>query len=183
MVGYALWAVGRYWKLVWQELRSIPFRVLNLSAPPLPPLMRFNSRIVTLTAWVSTSAVVGLALSGYTADQPVILFSLFAFGLVVATYVVPVVPISNRLSRLKSEELNRIEGQIAAHVRALGDPKSGHTPLDEATLGRLTAAQKMIREVRTLPPGGQVSVSAAAIATALPFLPSAVEYFPRLFQQ
>lgn len=34
----------------------------------------------------------------------------------------------------------------------------------------------MISAVRTLPPGGQVSVSAAGIVTFLSFLPSIIDY-------
>ena len=43
-------------------------------------------------------------------------------------------------------------------------------------------ARDLIAKIQTLPPGGQVSVSAAALATVLPFIPSAVEYLSKLFE-
>ncbi|MEM8774462.1 MAG: hypothetical protein AAGF53_05475 [Pseudomonadota bacterium] len=182
MIGYALWAVILYWALIWRTYKSIPFRVLNLSAQPLPALLRFNSRVVALTAWISTSAVGALAFSGYNPDPPIIIFSVFAFSLVAATYLAPIVPISNQLGRLKTQALAPIEAQIADHAEQLNTPGTTKPKGAEESFTQLITLRDEIEKVRTWPPGGQASVSAAAVATALPFLPSAIEYIPRLFE-
>ena len=179
-IGYAVFGVMQYWGYVLRNLASIDFHVLNLSRPPLPALLRFNSRVVLITAFVASTALLGLGLSRYDAQPPIVLFSLFAFAMTAATYAVPVVPISNRLRRLKTEALDRVEAKIQAHVFSLSDPSIGTKDLPP--LASLKEARDLIAKIQTLPPGGQVSVSAAALATVLPFIPSAVEYLSKLFE-
>jgi len=93
LIGYAIWAILRFWYRILSEVPKIEFKALNLSHAPLPALLRFNSRIVMITAFVASMALLGLALADFDQSPPIILFSLFAFFMVLATYAVPVIPI------------------------------------------------------------------------------------------
>jgi len=173
MIGFGFFAILRFWAVFLTTLPSLQFRILNLNRPPLPAILRVNSKIVMITAFVASMSVVGVVLSNFELAGLTVLHSGFTLALVVATYAVPVLPLSNVLRRRKSEELDVIERMIVAHVEGM---PHGKTDPDLPELSRLKEAKAMITAVQTLPPGGQVSVSAAAIVTFLSFLPTLIEY-------
>jgi hypothetical protein len=174
MIGFAVWAIGRYWIGFLRELPHVDLNIVNLSREPVPAFLRFNSRVVMVAAGVGCLAILGLTLSEYQSKPPVILFSLYAFLVVGLTYAVPIIPLSNLLLRKKAEELDKIDAQIALHVAAASDPSIDKTTL--RPLGELQQAREIVAGVRTLPPGGQISVSATAFVTGLSFLPAAVQW-------
>lgn len=153
LTGMAIWAIMRFWRLIHRETPYLDLRILNLSRDPLTLLLRINSQIVTQTAVVASLAIIAVVLAGYQAEPLVILFSCFALLVVIATYAVPVVPLSNRLRVLKGRELGRLEARIAAIVGDLDE--SGDNPADrQARLDTLLAAQAHVSSIPTLPPGG-----------------------------
>ncbi len=179
-IGFAIFAVIRFWQLVLHEIPDLDVRILNLSRPPILPLLRVNSQIVMITAFVASSSILSVVLAGYEEEPLIIAFSLFALFLVVSTYAVPVLPLSNRLRADKAEELDRIERLIEAHVRRL----TANTPRNDGPgqdaklpeLETLVNARDLIAGIGTMPPGGQVSVSAAGIVAFLSFMPTIVDY-------
>ncbi|SHL37822.1 hypothetical protein SAMN05444414_11254 [Roseovarius marisflavi] len=180
ITGMGIFAVLRFWHALLQALPQMDLRILNLSRSPLPAILRINSQIVMVTAVVASLAILSVVLAGYDRDPVVILFSLFSLFLVAATYAVPVIPLSNRLMSVKVEALNQIEPLIEAHIRDRSNqPRRADHPHPDKPLpdlDKLIEARDMISAVRTLPPGGQVSVSAAGIVTFLSFLPSIIDY-------
>jgi hypothetical protein len=178
MIGFAIWAVLRYWIGFLQALPAVELNVLNPSREPMPAFLRFNSRVVLLAAFVGSMAIFSLAASGYDGSLPIVAFSVFSLALVGATYAVPIVPLSNLLGREKARALDAIEAQIATRIAAVTDPDVDTTGLK--SLEDLRAAQALVAEIRILPPGGQISVSATAVVTALSFLPAIIEYASRI---
>ena len=178
MIGFAVWAIGRYWVGFLRELPHVPLNVLNLAREPVPAFLRFNSRVVLVAATVGCLSILGLALSNYASTPPVIFFSVYAFLAVGLAYAVPIVPLSNLLLRKKVEELEKIDAQIALHVAAATDPDLDADSLPP--LGPLQQARGIVEKVQTLPPGGQISVSATAFVTGLSFLPAAVQYISQM---
>ena len=180
LIGMGLFAVFRFWQAAHKALPGLDIRILNLSRPPVVPLLRVNSQIVTVTAGVACLAILSVVLAGYDKDPLIILFSLFTLVLVIAAYAVPVVPLANRLKAVKLEELNRIESLIEAQMRDLTyqSRRPDHPPpeKDLPALDKLIEMRDIINKVRTLPPGGQISVSATTIVTFLSFLPAIIDY-------
>lgn len=177
LIGAVLLAIVHFWHILLGELERIDFSVLNLSSPVLCALLKVNSRLVMGTAVVCSLAVCSVPLSSYTMNPVTKFFSGFALLVVIATYAVPIVPLSNVLSARKAEALDRLERLIEAHVRqrsGLG-PRPG-TPESLPPLGDLIEVRDIVDKVRTLPPGGQFSVSAAAIVAFLSFLPTLIDY-------
>lgn len=185
IVGTVIVGIARFWQVVLREMATLDLRVLNLNRAPMITLLRINSQIVMATALVACLAILGLVLSDYAIDPIILIFSLSALAMVVATYAVPVLPLSNLLAAKKAEELDQIERLIDAHVRHLGNqPQRGDLEVDIdalPSLGDLVNARDLLLKVRTLPPGGQISVSAAAIVTFLSFMPSLIDYTMRKF--
>ncbi len=183
IVGTVIVGVARFWQLVLSELPELDLRVLNLNRPPMITLLRINSQIVMATALVSCLSILAVMLSDYAIDPIILVFSISALAMVVATYAVPVLPLSNLLAAKKAAELDRIERMIDAHVRNLSNqPARDDLGCDIETLpslGELVDARDLLLKVRTLPPGGQISVSAAAIVTFLSFMPSLIDYAMR----
>ncbi|WP_436398218.1 hypothetical protein [Roseobacter sp. S98] len=178
MIGFGLWAIFRFWRGFLRVLPTLELDILNLSKEPVPAFLRFNSRVVLLCAFVGSMAILGLALADYKSTPPIIIFSICTFLTVGATYAVPTIPLSNRLNRLRSEELDKIEQQISRHVAALSDPNVNTEGLRK--LNELREAQGIISGIKTLPPGGQISVSATAFVTALSFLPAGIQYIQQM---
>ncbi|MCV3271717.1 hypothetical protein [Roseobacter sinensis] len=185
IVGTVIVAIARFWQAVLRELPTLDLRVLNLNRAPMITLLRINSQIVMATALVTCLSILALVLSDYAIDPIILVFSLSALAMVVATYAVPILPLSDLLAAKKAEELDRIERLIDAHVRRLS-----HQPAREdlggdvetlPSLGELVNARDLLLKVRTLPPGGQISVSAAAIVTFLSFMPTLIDYAMRKF--
>ena len=174
MIGFAVWAILRYWTGFLRELPHVELSIVNLSREPVPAFLRFNSRVVLVAAIVGCLSILGLALSDYKTSAPVVLFSVYAFLIVGLTYAVPIVPLSNLLLRKKVEELDKIDGQIALHVAAATDKTIDAEKLPD--LGDLQKARAIVTGIKTLPPGGQISVSATAFVTGLSFLPAAVKW-------
>ncbi|SLN74135.1 hypothetical protein ROG8370_03655 [Roseovarius gaetbuli] len=179
-IGMGVFAVIKFWRALLRALPEMDLRILNLSRAPLPAILRVNSQIVMVTAVVASLAILSVVLAGYDRDPVVILFSLFSLFLVAATYAVPIIPLSNRLISVKVEALNQIEPLIEAHIRDRSNqPRRADHPHPDKPLpdlDKLIEARDMIDAVRTLPPGGQVSVSAAGIVTFLSFLPTLLDY-------
>lgn len=180
IVGAVLVAIVRFWHVLLRELEEVEISILNLASPFLCALLKVNSRLVMGTALVASLAVCSIPMSDYTMNPVTKVFSGFSLLLVIATYAVPILPLSNVLAARKAEALHRLEKQIDAHVRhrSRQRPKPGMpasvddlTPLDE-----LIEARDLVTQVRTLPPGGQFSVSAAAVVTFLSFLPTLIDY-------
>ncbi len=179
--GMGIAAILLYWLRVVRALPTLDFRVLNLNRPPLLPFLIVNSRVVMVTATISCSAVIGLLFSKFEPENlSVVVFSIFALAMAALAYLVPIVPVSNMLRACQSAELDRIERLIEAHVRRLaGEPPRADGPgADEKLppLDELVKARDLVAAVRTLPPGGQISVSAAAFVTFLSFLPTLLDY-------
>lgn len=180
ITGMGVFAVFRFWGALLHALPEMDVRILNLSRAPLPAILRVNSQVVMVTALVASLAILSVVLAGYDRDPVVILFSAFSLTLVAATYAVPIIPLSNRLITAKVETLNQIEPLIEAHIRDRShQPRRADHPHPDKPLpdlDKLIEARDMISAVRTLPPGGQVSVSAAGIVTFLSFLPTIIDY-------
>lgn len=188
IIGAAIAFIGRFWWTVLKRLDDIDLRILNLSREPLPALLRTNSLVVTITALVSSLSILALILAGFAFELTAMVFSLSSMMLVVATYAVPILPLSNRLREVKSAELNAVEQRIEAILRTRsGLPQRADGPLTgpngevlpPETLGELSdllETRKIIHDIQTLPPGGQVSVSAAGIVTFLSFLPTLIDF-------
>ncbi|AUC52711.1 hypothetical protein CDO87_05670 [Sagittula sp. P11] len=189
IIGAAVAVIFRFWWAVLVRIDDIDLRILNLSREPLPALLRANSLLVTTSALVASLSILSLILSGFEVDQTVALFSLLTLSLVVATYAVPILPLSNRLREVKSEAMNEVERLIEAHHRQrsglpprpdgpLKDPE-GDGYLDIAKLeplDKLMETRDTLHGIQTLPPGGQVSVSAAGIVAFLSFLPTIIDF-------
>ena len=177
-VGMGFLAILRFWTVFLIALPKLDLHILNPSRPPLPACLRVNSKVVMITALVASLSLLALVVSGLPLEGAVGLYSAFTLCFVGATYAVPVLPLSNRLKRLKSDALDRVEAQIAAHADAL---LAGRSASDLPDLARLKDTQAMIKAVQTLPPGGQVSVSAAGIVAFLSFLPTLIDYAKNYF--
>ncbi|WP_299673637.1 hypothetical protein [uncultured Roseobacter sp.] len=185
IVGTVIVGIGRFWQSVLREMSTLDLRILNLNRAPMITLLRINSQIVMATALVACLSILAVVLSDYAVDPIILVFSVSALAMVVATYAVPVLPLSNLLAVKKAQELDRIERMIDAHIRHLGN----QTPREDLevdidklpSLGDLVNARDLLLKVRTLPPGGQISVSAAAIVTFLSFMPSLIDYTMRKF--
>ncbi|MFK7869095.1 MAG: hypothetical protein AB8B58_07635 [Roseobacter sp.] len=179
IVGAVLVAIVRFWHVLLRELEEIEISILNLASPFLCALLKVNSRLVMGTALVASLAVCSIPLSDYTMNPVTKVFSGFSLLLVIATYAVPILPLSNLLATRKAEALHRLEKQIDAHVRHRSKlpPKPGMPAAvkDLTPLKDLIEARDLVSHVRTLPPGGQFSVSAAAIITFLSFLPTLID--------
>ncbi len=189
IIGMAVAAIVRFWIVVLGKLDLMDLRILNLSHEPLPALQRANSLIVMVCALVASLSMMGLILSGFVISDTLALHVMGTLIVVMAAYAVPILPLSNRLRALKSEALDHVETRIEAHLRdrsglpprvdgPLADPETpgGFRPLDSLPpLDVLLESRDLIRAVRTLPPGGQVSVSAAAIVTVLSFMPAVLD--------
>ena len=63
-------------------------------------------------------------------------------------------------------------------MAALSDPSVSTEGLRK--LNELREAQGIISGIKTLPPGGQISVSATAFVTALSFLPAGIQYIQQM---
>jgi predicted outer membrane lipoprotein len=180
VIGLCDFTILRFWQAVHRTMPHLDLRLLNLSRPPLVSLLRVNSQVVTVTALIACLSILAIVMSGYETDPVIFLFSLATLGLVVATYAVPIVPLANRLNDAKLAELSRLEPLIEAHIRTLTHqdtrPDLPRRDKELPELERLLAARDMVSSVSTLPPGGQVSVSAAGIVTFLSFLPAIVDY-------
>lgn len=177
IIGAVLLAIVHFWHILLNELERIEISVINLSSPVLCALLTVNSRLVMGTAVVCSLAVCSVPLSSYTMNPVTKFFSGFALLVVIATYAVPMLPLSNVLSARKAAALDRLERLIEAHVaqRSGLAPPPG-TPETLPPLGELIEARDIVDKVRTLPPGGQFSVSAAAIVAFLSFLPTLIDY-------
>jgi hypothetical protein len=180
VIGAALFAILTFWHVLLRDLDHIEISILNLSSPALCALLKVNSRLVMGAAVVSSLAVCSIPLSSATMNPVTKVFSGFTFAFVVATYAVPILPLSNVLSARKAAALDRIEKLIEAHVRIRsGQPPRHDLPIDTDSLPPLSdliEARDIVAQVRTLPPGGQFSVSAAAIVAFLSFLPTLIDY-------
>lgn len=185
IVGTVIIAIARFWQVVLGEMATLDLRVLNLNRAPAINLLRVNSQIVMATAFVTCLSILAVVLSDYAINPIILVFSISALAMVVATYVIPILPLSNMLAIRKSQELDRIERLIDARIRSL----SGQKPRDEMgidpetlpSLSDLIHARDVLLKVRTLPPGGKISVSAAAIVTFLSFMPTLIDYAMRKF--
>lgn len=183
IVGTVIMAIGRFWQVVLSELSALDFRVLNLNRAPLINLLRVNSQIVMATALVACLSILSIVLSDYPINPIILVFSISALAMVAATYAIPILPLSNLLAAKKSQELDQIERLIDARIRALG----GQQPREDIggninqlpSLNDLIHARDVLLKVRTLPPGGRISVSAAAIVTFLSFMPTLIDYAMR----
>ena len=189
IIGMAIAAIARFWAVVLGRMAQLDLRILNLSHEPLPALQRANGLIVMASALVASLSIMGLLLSGYAIEQTLAAHTATTLLVVVGTYAVPMLPLTNRLSMLKSEALDHVEARIEAHVhhRSGQAPRPGGPLEDPDNPGRfhpietlepldvLLETRDLIRSVRVLPPGGQISVSAAAIVTALSFMPAIID--------
>jgi hypothetical protein len=180
IAGFVIVAIARFWQAVLGELGNLDLRILNLNRAPLLNLLKINSQIVMATALVSSLAIFSVVLSNYPIDPVIIVFSASALLMVIATYAVPVLPLSNLLAAKKSEELDLIEQMIEARVRGLSGqqlrPDNTFRTEKLPALDDLLKARDLILQVRTLSPGGQISVSAAAIVTFLSLMPTLIDY-------
>lgn len=180
IIGCIITSIFRFWQTIHSELKQLDLRVLNLNRAPLVNLLKINSQIVMATAFVSCLAIFSVALSNYAIDPVIAVFSGCSLLMVVATYAVPILPLSNMLAKRKAEELDRLERLIEAHVRNLTGQPPRSDLLDAGKklpeLDDLIKARDLVSHVRTLPPGGQISVSAAAIVTFLSLMPTFIDY-------
>ncbi|MEO9648642.1 MAG: hypothetical protein ABJ360_21200 [Roseobacter sp.] len=180
IVGCIILAIVRFWRAVLADLKGLDLRVLNLNRPPTITLLRINSQIVMATAFVASLAIFSVVFSNYNFDPIIVIFSTCTLLMVIATYAVPILPLSNVLAEKKAAELDRLERLIEARVRQLTGLEAQHDFTHDLTdipdMRDLLEARDLVQRIRTLPPGGQISVSAAAIITFLSFMPSLIDY-------
>ena len=176
VIGMALSAIVTFWVKYLRELPNIEFRILNLSRPELVTLIRVNSLIVIGTAIVVSLSLVGVVISSLEKDMAVGAFTVFVLIVLVGTYAVPIVPLSERLRALKAEELSRLERIIEGHVHGIsGVVRKGEEAKARPDIDAVLKARELVKGVSTLPPNGEFSVSAAAIVAFLSFLPTLVD--------
>jgi len=119
LIGAAIFAIFQFWIYCHSQLPKLDFRILNLTRPPLLAFLVVNGQVVMVTAALACFAILAVVLSGYEIDTITMVFSICTLLLVIATYAVPVVPLSYRLQAAKAAELNRIEQLIEAHIRRM----------------------------------------------------------------
>ena len=65
MIGFGLFAILRFWFVFLTTLPSLQIHILNFNRPPLPAILRVNSKIVMITAFVASMSVVAVVLSNF----------------------------------------------------------------------------------------------------------------------
>ena len=176
VIGMALCAIVTFWVKYLRELPHIEFRILNLSRPELVTLIRVNSLIVIGTAIIVSLSLVGIVISSLEKELAVGAFSVFTLIVLVGTYAVPIIPLSERLRALKAAELSRLERLIESHVHGItGAVREGEEAQMRPDIDEVLKARDLVKSVSTMPPNGEFSVSAAAIVAFLSFLPTLVD--------
>ncbi|SFR08914.1 hypothetical protein [Poseidonocella sedimentorum] len=174
IIGFALYAIVRYWILIHRAMAAKPFRILALSRPDLTVFMLINGMITFGAAGISCLAVLSLRFSPLELGTIAPVFSVFSVLIVVASYCVPLFQLGNRLHMEKRREMMRIETMVVA----LTDTLDGRNDAEkQAELKALLAFRDAIAAVKTFPPNGEFSFSATVTAVVVSFIPVLLERF------
>ncbi|WP_342078402.1 hypothetical protein [Yoonia sp. SS1-5] len=174
MIGYGLYCILRFWLLSARRISKIKLNIFNPTRPDIAIYQDITKRIVILVAVVATLAVISLPLSVITVGVTAFLFSLSALATVMATYLVPMLPLTAKFQETRVTELNRVEKHIDAVYEQMvdaDDPGAYRGKMDE-----LVALREQVRKIKTLPPGGEFSIFTAVGVSILTFLPTIFEH-------
>ncbi len=173
MIGYGIFCIGRFWLLAARRIRQIRLDILNTTRPDIAIYQDINKRIVILVAFVATLAILSLPDSKISLGETAMLFSIAALATVAATYLVPMLPLTEKFHETRVEALDEIEKKMHATYAATlaaDDPKPLRAKLDE-----YNALREQVRKVKTLPPGGEFSIFTAFGVSLLTFVPTILE--------
>lgn len=172
MVGFGLFCLLRYWQLSARRIRKVKLTILNPSRPDLILFQLMTKMIVVLSATLSCIAITSLVFSVFKLDEMTVLFSIASFTVVLAAYLVPIIPLSAIFRQTKFEELHKVETLIARHYDA---QVTRQTPMPDVDLNALMTYRNEIRAIKTLPPGGEFSIVTAGSVAFVTFLPALFE--------
>jgi len=173
MIGYGLYCIARFWWLSARRIKMIKLNIFNTTRPDIAIYQDITKRIVILVAVIATLAIASLPLSKIDVSVTAVLFSVCALGIVFATYLVPMLPLTTKFQETRVAELDRIEKKIDATYEQMIDAK---IPAEHrAKMDEYTALREQVRKVKTLPPGGEFSIFTAVGVSLLTFLPTIFE--------
>lgn len=178
IVGYGLYCVGRFWLLAWHRIQRMELNVLLPTRPDLAMYRDIIRDLVILIATIATLAVISLPLSQIDPGITTVLFSLIALGVVVASYLLPMLPLTRKFHLAKNAELHRVEQRINTLYE--GMLKSDDPTTNKAQMEGYTALRDQIKAVKTLPPGGEFSIFTSIAVSFMTFLPSIIDWATKL---
>lgn len=174
IIGCGLYCITRFWLLSAQRIKRVELNILVPTRPDLALFREIIRDLVILIAVIATLAVLSLPLSQIKVGVTTVLFSLSALAIVIASYLIPMLPMTKKFQQTKNRELHRVERRINAIYQdmiAKDDPTT-----QKAQLEAYAALRDQLKAVKTLPPGGEFSIVTSATVTFMTFLPSIIEW-------
>lgn len=180
VIGMAIASLAVYVHLLYHAFAKIKVDVLHLSRTDISNFMLITSMITFTTGLIVFLAVMGILFSSLKLDTSILAFSVLSVILVVATYVIPVAPLTRQAYAGKQRELSRIDAGIRAEFDKLSAKDAKQ---DTSTLEALITQREHVTAIKVVPPSSEFSISTAALVTILSFLPALIDYFvPALTQ-
>lgn len=176
LIGMAIYALLRHMHWCFFCLgKAVPIYLWNRSDEATVNYFKVNRTITTTVSIVSALALIGIFnFSGINTDSsPVLLFTGICFALVMVAYVIPLLPLSGRLRKIKDRELNALGGQIESLYR-------DNHPFDPNTYGTYEVICKLrstVEGVKTFPPVQERAYETAIINGVLTQTPALAKYF------
>lgn len=176
IAGMALYSLYVYFRYTLKAGYRIKVDLWDRSANAVEALANTSQRVVLATAFVAFAGMLSLIDSKFNPDYPIVVFSIFSVSIILLSYIVPLIPITNRLRKKKRRNLNKINKLIQQEYNALidpgGDPRSN---LDTKRFDALVSVRQSVKKIRAFPPVGEESISTAIQVTVLTMLPSLID--------
>lgn len=178
VTGLGIFSLVKFFRIALRLRGHVRVELFDRSCPVTQFLMWASRRVVQATAFISCLAMLSLLFSVFKLDFSTVLFSIWTVTLLSVAYLVPLIPISNRLAILKGNELRRlgllIQEQYALLMAQSSNPSA---TVEMERFEVLDTLNKKISKIRVFPPVGSKSVETALFVTFLTLLPSLIEFF------
>lgn len=181
VIGLAIATLARFWTACGRELTRAGANIHNTARRDVGAFVDITHANLIAAATISALALFSLLFSRFAMGEMILAFTGFTLLFVAAAYYVPFVMLSVALRNSRRSALDRVEQRIvAAHERALAatTPEAQQQALDELEGMRKVHGETL--KIRTLPPGGELSIFATSMAGLLTFLPSVVRMLVNL---
>jgi len=175
LIGMAIYALvlHLYWCYVCLG-KAVPISLWDSSDESTVTYFKINRNIILTVSAVSSLALIGIYFfsSMNTQSSPVLLFTGICFTIVAIAYVVPQIPLSIRLRKMKDHELHKIGEQL----NGLYHNSHNITPETFGTYESLRKLRDAIKGVKTFPPIQGRAYETAIIGSIFTQTPAVIDF-------
>lgn len=175
ITGFALSAILSYYNFALKIGKKIKVELWNRSDPTLIFLMEINGILSKSVALVSAFGVSATMFSVFQINAPVYLFTIFSALVVASTFVIPTLPITNKIRVMKKDHLLQLSKLIQKEYDHIIQVDNTCTQKSSDRFEDLIKASKHVSTVRAFPPVAQRTLNSAAYVTLVTMLPATID--------